>query len=282
MLSQYECWPEIVAHHGTSYFETAATPDEKLKRARLLGLAWFGQGNLAEGQKQITAADELLKEKRAARYKSADEAEAKARQEKKSEADVAKAMADVLASHAAGVRTFERAVDELQGYAALAVGKPEAARAEFEKLKDADAVRKDHLARAFSLAGDHAQAETLARAAVEKGPGEVYPLAVLVEVLHRAGKKTESQAEFTKLRPLAAFADLDSAVMKRLAPIAAEFGWPADWRGSREPAARRRATPGSGQLGTVSLAADAGHQLVARWASAANPSRSNSTVASRS
>ncbi len=234
VLSQYECWPEIVAYQGTPYFETPATPEEKLKRARLLGLAWFGQGKLAEGQKQLAVADELLKEKRTARYKLADEAETKARQEKKSEADVAKAMADVLASHAAGVRQFERTVAELQGYAALADGKSEAARAEFEKVKEVDTVRKDHLARAFSLAGDHAQAETLARAAVEKGPGEVYPLAVLVEVLHRAGKKTESQAEFSKLRPLAAFADLDSAVMQRLAPIAAELGWPADWRGSRE------------------------------------------------
>src|SRR4029079_13331729 len=146
-------------YHNTPYFETPATPDEKLKRGRLLGLAWFGQGNAAEGQKQIAVVDELLKEKRSARYKAADEAETKARGEKKSEADVAKAMADVLASHAAGVRTFEHTMAELQGYAALATGKPDAARTEFEKLKEVEAVRKDHLARAVSLSGDHAQAE---------------------------------------------------------------------------------------------------------------------------
>ena len=249
VLAQYECWPEIVAYHGTPYFETPATPDEKLKRARLLGLAWFGQGNAAEGQKQLAVVDELLKEKRAVRYKTADEAETKARGEKKSEADVAKAMADVLASHAAGVRTFEHTLAELQGYAALAAGKPEAARAEFEKLKEVDAVRKDHLARALSLSGDHAQAETLARAAVEKGPGEVYPLAVLVEILHRANKKTEAQAEFSKLRPLAAYADLDAAAFKRLAPIAAEFNLPVDWRESREPAADVGRRPDLASLG---------------------------------
>jgi peroxiredoxin len=38
------------------------------------------------------------------------------------------------------------------------------------------------------------------------------------------------------LRPLAAWADLDVRPMQRLAPIAVEFGAPADWRGPRTPA----------------------------------------------
>ena len=34
---------------------------------------------------------------------------------------------------------------------------------------------------------------------MKEGPGEVYPLAVLVDVLYRAGKKAEAKAEFAKL-----------------------------------------------------------------------------------
>ena len=165
VLAQYECWPEIVAYHGTPYFETPATPDEKLKRARLLGVAWFGQGNVAEGQKQLAVVDELLKEKRLARYKAADEAETKARGDKKSEADVAKAMADVLASHAAGVRA--RSNMPWRSCRATRPWPPASPRPRARSSKSSKRstpIRKDHLARAFSLSGDHAQAETLARA----------------------------------------------------------------------------------------------------------------------
>jgi peroxiredoxin len=237
VLVQYERWADIVRYADTQYFPPIGDkPDEKLKRARLLGLAWFGQGNAEAGKKQIAVLEETLKERRAARYAAADEAEKKARADKKSDQDVAKAMADAMQSHGSKIREVEQVLAELGGYAALAAGDQAKAKAEFEKVKDEKAVRKDHLARAFSLAGDHAQAETIARKAVEDGPGEVYPLATLVDVLVRAGKKAEAHAEFAKLRTLAADADLDNAVFQRLAPVAAELKLPADWRTKREPA----------------------------------------------
>jgi peroxiredoxin len=250
VLAQYECWKDIVAYSKSAYFlPVGSNADDQLKRARLLGLAAFGMGNVEEGRKQIAALEEQLKEKRTARIAAAEAAETKARNEKKSEQDVAKAMADVLASQGGALQNIERVLTELRGYAALAGGNQTQARAEFEKLKDVDAIRKDHLARAFSLAGDHAQAEKLARAAVEKGPGEVYPLAVLVEILHRAGKKLEAQAEFARLRPLAAYADLDMSLFERLKPLAAEMNLPADWRGPREEPADVGQRPELASLG---------------------------------
>lgn len=249
VLLQYECWPEILALHNTPYFRSPKDADEQLQRARMLGLAHFGLGNAAEGQKQLDVLDKALKERREARYKAADDAEAKARADKKSDQDVAKAMADALAAQSGKLRKAELLLAELRGYAALAANKPAEARAEFEKLKDADSIIKEHLARALSLSGDAAQAETIARKTVEKSPGEVYPQAVLVEVLHRAGKKNEAKAEFEKLRPLAAWADLDARVFQRLQPIAAEFGLPADWRGSRTPAADVGVRPELSSLG---------------------------------
>jgi peroxiredoxin len=235
VLVQYERWNDLVAYSKTSYFQpTKNGPEDQLKRSRVLGLASFGQGNLDEGRKQIVALEELLKEKRSARFKAADDAEAKARGEKKSEQDIAKDMASAMASHGSSITNIERVLAELRGYSALAANNPTGARAEFEKVKDVDRIRMDHLARAFLQSGDNVQAESLARKAVENGPGEVYPLAVLVEVLYQTGKKQEAQSQFARLRALAARADLDSPVFERLKPMAQELNLAVDWRGPRD------------------------------------------------
>jgi peroxiredoxin len=250
VLEQYECWSRIVGDLQFRCFEGAEGDfDKRLKQARLTGLAYFGLGNAEQGQQQISAVEALLAEKRAARAKAADEAENKARADKKSEDDVAKAMAGALKSHSASIRSIERAIDELKAHQALAADDKAQAKAALEKLKDSPGMRKDHLARLFSLAGDHAQAESTARKEVADGPGQVYPLAVLVEVLERAEKKAEARTEFDRLRKLAAFADLEYPVFERLRPIAKEFGIPEDWRGSNEPAIDAGQRPELSSLG---------------------------------
>ena len=130
-------------------------------------------------------------------------------------------MAEALARFSTELKDIELVLAELRGYAALAAGNQAEAKTQFEKAKDNKDIRRDHLARAFSLAGDHARAETLGAKPSKTVPGEVYPLAVLVDVLHRADKQAEAQAEFAKLRTLAASADLDNPVFERLRPIAA-------------------------------------------------------------
>jgi peroxiredoxin len=251
VLAQFECWEDIVGKLGEKCFESAESDfDARLEKLRLVGFAHFGLGHVDQGRAQIAAAEKLLEETRAARIKAADEAEAKARADKKPEADVAKAMAAALQSHAAAIRKVERLLVALKAQAALAAADATQARAELEKLPDASEIRKDHLARWFSLAGEHARAETLARKEVESAPGQVYPRAVLVEVLHRAGKKVEAQAAFAELRPLAAFADLDVRACARLQPIAKEFNLPDDWRGSRAPAADVGNRPDLASLGS--------------------------------
>jgi peroxiredoxin len=252
LLVQYERWNDVVGELGRLCFEPASDDaDGKLSQARAKGLAWFGLGKVAEGRQQIAAVESLLALKRAARTKAADEAETKARDAGKSEADIAKAMAEAMQPYGAKIRKLERAIGELKALDHLAAGQGDAARKELEKLTKSSELRKDHLARLLSLAGDHAQAESIARKEVDDSPGQVYPLAVLVEVLYRADKKAEAKAEFEKLRPLAAFADLDMAVFERLRPIAKEFQFPDDWRGSRDAAADAGARPDLASLGPV-------------------------------
>jgi peroxiredoxin len=251
VLEQFECWPQVISHYANGYLGEPTKPEQKLERARLLGLAGFGLGNAADGQKQLAQIQALLAEARADRYKAADAAETKARGEKKSDKDVSKAMADALGENSKSVKNVEFVLAELEGHAALAAGKTDQAKAEFEKLKDAPLLHNDRRSRLFSLAGDHAQAETLARKAFDSRPNEAAPLAILVDVLYRAGKKTEVQTEFAKLRATAAAADLESPLFARLAPIAAELGWPADWRQAGSPPADVGQRPELAQLGPL-------------------------------
>ena len=108
---------EIVpAYVDTAYFRPVKDePDDKLKRVRILGLAWFGQENVDEGRKQIAPPRRCSRSSRAARYEAADEAESKARADKKSDADVAKAMADALAQRTGLIKNIEQVLAELRG-----------------------------------------------------------------------------------------------------------------------------------------------------------------------
>lgn len=252
VLAQFECWQEILALRDTPYLAPIGdNGEEQLKRARLMGLASFGVGDAAAGLAQITALEAMLRDKRAARLAAAEAAETKGRDEKKSDEEIAKAMTAAILAEGRLPRSIEQALDELRGYAALAAGDQAQARVQFETVKDVGAIRRDHLAHAFSRAGDHAQAETLARAAVASGPSEVYPLAVLVEVLYRADKKSEAQSEFTNLRSLAADADLDLRVFERLKPLLAELNLPSDWRIAREQPADVGQRPDLASLGPL-------------------------------
>jgi peroxiredoxin len=230
VLAQYECWAEIIELQGTRYVEPASGPDDQLKQARLLALAELGRGKAAEASRHVIKIEELLAAARQERYRKADEAETKARADKKSTKETTEQMAKALAAESDRVHRAEWVLAEVRAAQEIAVGKLEAAKLELAKLADAPLVSKEQLARAWSLAGDATQAETVARKAVESSPAEVCPLAVLVEVLHRGGKKKDAETEFAKLRVLAAQADLEYPVFARLAPIAAELGWPADWR----------------------------------------------------
>lgn len=99
--------------------------------------------------------------------------------------------------------------------------------------------------------GDYDDAEWVARNYAKERPSQVRPQATLVEILYGAGKKEEARVEFEKLRDMAGMADLDCAPFQRLAPIAQEFGFPADWRRPEKVMAAlsgRRPLPSLGPL----------------------------------
>ena len=234
-LVNYERWTELVALFDSSYLPLLDTPEDRIERAALLGRAHAELGHPDQARKQLVVLEEMLAKERADRYKSADEAESKAKAANKNADEIARLMADALKAHAPRISSLEQSIAEVRGFLALAGGDKNAARAEFGKLKEDEPIHSDQLAQIYSRLGDNSKAENLARGRGESIPGEVYPLATLAFVLQAAGKKTEAAAEFTKLRSLATSADLDQPVFQRLAPLATEAKLPADWRIKQTP-----------------------------------------------
>ena len=115
----------------------------------------------------------------------------------------------------------------ISGLEAAANGNHRVALDLYEKAGD---LSKPFLARANLQAGNRAKAETLAREAMQAANNDVYPLAVYVEVLHGLEKDDQAKKAFEQLRRVAGTSDLKAPIFDRLADIAAQFGYPVDWR----------------------------------------------------
>ncbi|MBL9125078.1 MAG: peroxiredoxin family protein, partial [Planctomycetaceae bacterium] len=59
-LTRFEMWDELLAADERGRFEWSASVDDQVKRARLLGAACFGRGDVARGKEQIAALEALL------------------------------------------------------------------------------------------------------------------------------------------------------------------------------------------------------------------------------
>ena len=215
-----------------------------------------------KASEQIAALDEKLKETCAARYAAADAAETKARGEKKSDADVAKAMADALAKHSDAVKNIENVLGELNGYAALAASDATKAKAEFEKVKDVSAIRQ-------RSSGPRIFAGRRPRPGRDAGPqgrGR-WPRARSTrwpcwsKCCTAPARSPRPRRNSAKLAPAGGLCRFGPAGVRaaesdrRRVRHAGRLARPAR---SRD---RRRQPPRAGQPGPVPLAADSGHEL---------------------
>ncbi len=260
VLEQFECWEELVEGVGKSLFDQPSPDvDQRRLRHRLLGRAHFELGQNEAGEQHLAALQALLKEQKTTRIDAADLAETAAREEQKSDADIAKAMTDVLQESAQQLRKTEQAIRELLIQQALVRGELDFAREELEKMDGDASLRADQRVRWLSLVGQHVEAEKLAAEQMTANPEEVVPLANLVEVLYRADKKAEAREKFEMLRPLAADAELERRIFKRLAPFASEWGCPDDWRMPRAASTDTGVRPAQESLGPFRWAPSPAH-----------------------
>ncbi|MAR11915.1 MAG: alkyl hydroperoxide reductase [Blastopirellula sp.] len=79
------------------------------------------------------------------------------------------------------------------------------------------------------LAGQQKSALEEVKKEVDRHKGEVYPLAMQVDLLWQAGKKKEARQQFQRLRDTSSSIDKSSPVFSRLTKIAVELGHTEDW-----------------------------------------------------
>lgn len=160
---------------------------------------------------------------------------------------------------------------ELRGVEAFVQGDFATAQRE---LKAADATKVDSIfqSRVQFFAGDKDGALQKLRDSVNGRKQQVRPRAALVELLFLADKKDEAKTHFEALRTIAGRADIVVPALARLAPIAAEFGWPADWRTPAAPATDVGERPALDTLGPKLWSPPTAPSWVARDATGAERS----------
>ncbi len=189
---RHELWSELLALETSDYFEPTTDPGEQVRRALAFGAAHFATGDRAGGEALLARLGDVKKQ---AQENRQDEI----------------------------LKQAEKAQSELMGYQALTAGNVARAITWFEA---ADSDSNELLARLYLQSRNAVKANELSN---DVG-GRVSRLAVRVEVLHGLGRREEARRAFDQLRRLAEKADLSLPALKRLQPIAREFGCPDDWR----------------------------------------------------
>lgn len=226
-LVTYELWADLIALRDSMYLAPSENPEVETKRLRAFGIAYFQRGDSTHGEETLSSLQTVLKKAREERVAAADAAEVKAQADKKSDDQIARAMADAMRGFAYRISTAEAAIAEVQLYRALAGGKLDEAKALLAKCRDISSERK---ARILFALGDQAGAIKTAREASDADPAQVQPLANLATLLWQSKQPAAARATFEKLRQLSAGIDLDMPVFQRLAPLVADLKLPADWR----------------------------------------------------
>ncbi len=265
-LSNYRLWPELIEFASTVYLEPTDDPKLQNERLRYLGIAYALTGHAAEAQtaraelakrlKQATFALEDLESNErppvppakadasaeSSQTAQKDDKKAKANQERREqqrERDLKelKDSKETLTKQIAAIRAAEQAGGQ-QWAAALD---------EWEKSD-----LKDELLKAewMTAKGDLTAALELIDKEIESNPGEVLPLATKAWLQFQASGSQTAKEPFEQLRVVATAADLETPLLERLAPIAAELGIEQHWAIAEQPLEDIGARPDLDSLGS--------------------------------
>ncbi len=198
-LARYELWDDLVAATTSGAIDWADIPIEKAEKLRSLGLAHSAKGDAGKLAEQVNALNALIAE-----------------EVKKGPGGKGGTVTPALTS----------ALAELEGFQRLAKGETLPA---LESLAKATGTRPEALARAHLANRNFGLAESAARTAVDRQPGQYVPLAVLVETLHANNKDDEARDAYRKLEALGRQADKDTPIARRLAPIVESWKAAGRW-----------------------------------------------------
>ena len=226
-LLRWEMWETALRLADSALLEPTDLPEEQGRRARIVGLAHVGLGQLDRVPADIELVQRAMQHARDLRRVAVDAAEAKALSEKKGRGDVDKAMSDALKPYSEVIENLGDHVKEIEFASDVAKGETNGMLARLEGLKS---VSKERQARWRFRLGDREKALALAREAVEGGTNQVHPLLVRTELLWGAGRTNEALEVFGILRERAAWLEPGLPAVGRIAPVIAAAGLTGEWR----------------------------------------------------
>ena len=230
VLRAFEMHESLAALSGAVWMEDTGDVEDDQRRDRAAGSALAALGRTTEAAVFRDRFQKLFDAEKQKQTDAVSEAEKKATEAKSEATVIEKAKKDAEEKFAGTLKRLEKTLFEIDGHAAALAGEHEKALDLLTKAEVAaevialQMVKAGKIDDAIKKAGDNVNART----------GEVRPLAAHVEVLFAAGKKEEAKTAFELLRKLSSTIDLDVRPFARLAPIATEFGFNADWRVARE------------------------------------------------
>jgi peroxiredoxin len=227
VLQRFELWEETLSLEAAGWLEPQTGRQSKADHARLIAEAKTALGDIAGAEQLLANVTTLVAESEAEQKAAVEKAEAKAREEKKTDDEIRKAAENANKAHAGKVKDLQRSAAMIRGFIAAAKGDHAAALQEFTA---ADLQRRMLLSQAQLRSGDKARAEETARDLARGSVNQVLPLANLVAVLEACGKPDEAARSFAELRTIAGQADLNTRPLQRLRSIADRLGYPTDWR----------------------------------------------------
>jgi len=230
VLQSFEMYETLASRRGTAWLEDTGDADEDLRRDRAIGSALAATGNETEALIYRDRLQKLLEAEKQNLSTAVVEAETKARDAKCDEKAIEKAKKDAENKIKGKIEGYEKAVFEINARVAASKGE----FTESIELLTKAGVSNEDLIAAMLQAGKTDEAIEKAAANVKSNPGEVRALASQIESLYAANRKEDAKSTFEQLRKISSTIDLDVPPMMRLAPIAEEFGYAANWRLAHE------------------------------------------------
>ena len=221
---------------------------EQVKYFRQLGRAYFRSKDTINGRRQIAILERRLQRIQQETDRAVDTAVAKARFHGEDAKSVETKKNQAQQSNAEKSKALERALHELHGYVLLDEAKPADALERFSKAHDVDEAL---LADVELLVGKADESLKRLRDWQGRSKNQVRPLAAVIEMAWRQGKKDEARQAFESLRDISGAIDLDLPPFARLQPIAAELGYNGDWRKSKPVARNAAELPDLSTLGPL-------------------------------
>ncbi len=246
-LEQAELWQEALDTAHSPWLEKLPKPQDDLSRLRLIGLAQYHLDKKTALKETTLTILKQLQQAKKDRNTEKEKAGKRAREEKKTDAEIKKAEKNALKKSKRTIKKFARTLAELRGYLA-------AMNQQFEQATEALKKRPEHLSpMRYQLAyGEQQKAAQSAKKEIKKNNKEALPLAKAIHTLYHAEKKDPAwEKAFQDLRAISSEIELTSPVFARLSPIAQELGYPKDWRLPHTPATDLLPRPSLNALGPL-------------------------------